>query len=233
MNELNENGWTIYYGEYEGDIENGFKRKGIGVVYNYKNGVVYKIDHMNGETKIGYEVIEGNIMKQYVKKGSWIFSLQYEGGCIVNEGLFYYNGEGMFYKARNDYYKAIFDKGKEVRRLMSIKDDEMMIYDEEQTVVYKGGFGDGYVKKGRGWRYEYENRKLKRVFVCENGEDVYKWIEMNDNQMIEYNENRLTIYQGEYMIVDNNDVIRNGEGDLFDNNKILEYSGRWKKNKRE
>ena len=175
-------------------------------------------------------------MKQYVKKGSGIFStlqLQYEGGWIVNGGLFYYNGEGMFYHSRNDYYKALFDKGKEVRRLMSIKDDEMMIYDEEQTVVYKGGFGDGYVKKGRGWRYEYENRKLKRVFVCENGEDVYKWIEMNDNQMIEYNENRLKIYQGEYMIVDNNDVIRNGEGDLFDNKEMIEYSGRWKMNKRE
>ena len=35
------------------------------------------------------------------------------------------------------------------------------------------------------------------------------------------------------MIVDNNDVIRNGEGDLFDNKEILEYSGRWKMNKRE
>ena len=58
-------------------------------------------------------------MKQYVLKGSGIFSslqLQYEGGWFVNGGFFYYDGEGMFYHSRNDYYKALFDKGKELKR---------------------------------------------------------------------------------------------------------------------
>ena len=226
MIEYDSNEMIVYIGEYEGDIENGYKRKGKGEGYVYKNGKIYEIDHMDNGNKTGYEILDGNIMKQYENN-----QLKYEGGWYMKEREVSYNGEGFVYSSSSEYYKAVFDKGREVRRLMNVKDNEMTLFDNE-VIVYKGGFGDGYVKKGKGKRYEYKDELLKRVFVCENGNDVYNWIEIEGNKMTEYNENGLKVYIGGF----NNDgyggILRNGEGSLLEKEKIV-YAGDWKNGKRE
>ena len=157
MIEYDENGEMIYQGEYEGNIENGFKRKGKGEVYCYKANELCKIDYMNNGNKTSYVVIEGNIMKQYEKN-----QLVYHGGWCMkdregrndsrrsittkeidgNVGRLYTkekeiarHGEGFIYSSSSVYYKAIFDKGREIRRVMSIKNDDMFLYDEERRVV--------------------------------------------------------------------------------------------------
>ena len=44
INEFDENGLRVYEGEYEGSVENGYRRKGRGEVFLYKNGNLYEID---------------------------------------------------------------------------------------------------------------------------------------------------------------------------------------------
>ncbi len=50
---------------YEGDIMNGFKRQGKGEIHNYKNGMISEVLVMYNDVRIGYKVIEGEIMKEY------------------------------------------------------------------------------------------------------------------------------------------------------------------------
>ena len=180
MIEYDTNNKIVYVGEYEGDIENGYRRKGKGDVYGYKNGKIYEIDHMNNGNKIGYEIIDGNIMKQYENN-----QLKYEGGWYMKEREVCYNGEGFVYSSPSEYYRAVFDKGREVRRLVNVKDNEMTLFDNE-AIIYKGDYDENtYQRKGKGKRYEYEDGLLKRVFVSENGGDVSKWIEIEGNTMTE------------------------------------------------
>ena len=46
-------------------MENGFRRKGRGEVFLYKNRNLYEIDQMIGNEKKGYKCIEGKVMKHY------------------------------------------------------------------------------------------------------------------------------------------------------------------------
>ena len=271
-------GKIVYQGEYEGSFESGFKKNGRGEEYCYKDNVLYKIEHVYTGNNIGYDLIEGKILKQYeenqlVYEGGWCMkdidskydnennmkekNLNGDGLCMKNieskydneknmkekdvnlDGLCMKNmmivrhGEGLIYSSSSLVYRAVFDNGKELRKVMNIKDDEMLMYDDEKRVIYKGGFGDRFIKKGRGLRYEYEKGKIKRVFVCENGEDVYKWIELNGNTMIEFDEDGLKVYKGGMSEESDMQFIRNGEGELFNNGDQLIYSGEWKNGKRE
>ena len=113
------------------------------------------------------------------------------------------------------------------------KNNIKALYDNNKRIIYKGDYDENtYQRKGKGKRYEYKDGLLKRVFVSENGGDVYKWIEIEGNMMTEYNENGLKVYIGGF----NNDgygvILRNGEGSLLEKEKIV-YTGDWKKGKRE
>ena len=223
--QYDQNELITYIGEYTEDKMNGYRRKGKGEIYTYRNGMLYEIDHMNDDRKLGYEVMEGKIMKQY--KGN---TLVYEGGWYMNNRLVGYDGEGFVCCSSNEYYKAIFDKGREVRRLMTIKNNEMIILDDNNNMIYKGGFDNEFEKKGEGRRYEYEGDMLKKLYICEDGKDLYKWLEFEDCNMIEYEKNGMRIYEGTY---DEKTYKRHGEGLLYENNDVLVYEGGWKNGKRD
>ena len=106
-----------------------------------------------------------------------------------------------------------------------------MLYDDDSKLIYKGDYdANTFEKKGKGWRYEYENDRLVYVFVCENGNDVYKWIDIQENGTLkEYDKNGMLVYEGEY---ERNTFQHDGEGDLYSDNKIV-YSGKWKSGKKD
>ena len=115
-------------------------------------------------------------------------------------------------------------------RLMTIKNNEMIILDDNNMMIYKGGFDNEFEKKGEGRRYEYEGDTLKKLYICEDGKDIYKWLEFEDCNMIEYEKNGMRIYEGTY---DEKTYKRHGEGLLYENNDVLVYEGGWKNGKRD
>ena len=113
------------------------------------------------------------------------------------------------------------------------KNNEKKIYDtSNKRVVYKGDYDENtFERKGDGWRYEYEGNQLKSVYICKDGQDVYHWIAMIENDMmIEYDKNGLRIYEGGY---EKNCFTKNGEGELYVDNDCLVYFGGWKNGKKD
>ena len=55
-------------------------------------------------------------------------------------------------------------------------------YDSNEDIVYVGEYEgiilNGFNRRSEEWKYEYEKGILKRVFVCKDGKDVYKWKEI-------------------------------------------------------
>ena len=43
----------IYKGEYEGNVKNGYKRSGKGMIFEYKNGKVNMISFLENDMKKG------------------------------------------------------------------------------------------------------------------------------------------------------------------------------------
>ena len=64
MIEYNEKNQIVYKGEYEGNVKNGYKRNGKGMIFDYKNGKVNMISFIENGIKKGYDMIEGKNMKE-------------------------------------------------------------------------------------------------------------------------------------------------------------------------
>lgn len=228
MIEYDENDMVVYIGNYEGDIMNGFKRQGKGEIHNYKNGMISEVLVMYNDVRIGYKEIEGDIMKEYESE-----QLVYQGGWCKDDYIIVRNGEGFVYSSSDSYYKCIYNKGRELQKILSINDKEMTLYDTNRNVIYKGEYDSNYGMKGKGLQYEYTNGVLKSVNICENGESIQRWLEISNTRMIEVDENGLLVYDGEYCKNDKDDIVRDREGYLYDKGNVLIYSGNWKNNKKE
>ena len=103
MIEYDENDMVVYIGNYEGDIMNGFKRQGKGEIHIYKNEMISEIHIMYNDVRIGYKVIEEEIMKEYESE-----QLVYQGGWCTDDYEIVRNGEGYVYSSSNNYYKCIY-----------------------------------------------------------------------------------------------------------------------------
>ena len=196
--------------EYLEEVKDG-KRIGIWKFSNdtFEEGICYEIDNDTIISVFQYKCGEEKKIMYEFENGQMI---EYD-----KNGRIVYIGE----------YEGDFKNG------FTRKNNEKKLYDEiNKRIVYKGDYDENtYERKGDGWRYEYEGDQLKSVFICKDGQDVYQWITIIDNdKMIEYDKNGLRIYEGEY---DKNCFTKNGEGELYVDNDCLVYSGGWKNGKKD
>ena len=249
---------VVYKGEYRGNIPNGFERTGKGEEYKYKNHTLYDICYVNNNVVTRRWLCEGERMKEY-ENGE----LVYEGEFLLNERVCKRHGVGIVYSSETNIRVSLFENGIEKKKIQVIVDDEMVEYDESgNLIVYIGGYrreGDEFVKSDEGLIFDYENGKVKEVYDSEEGERCIKRLEfdydgvvMKDphdskngektlnksessefNIMIELNEDGRRMYRGGYSGCPRDGYVRNGEGDEYDENDLLVYSGGWKKGMRE
>ena len=186
-----------------------------------------EICYIENELPIRKIEIEGETMKQYIGD-----KLEYEGGWSMKENEYVRNGVGYVATSSSQFQKVVYNQGQEQQVMIEVKGDEMIEYDENHKIVYKGGYEKGCIRKGEGFVYSYENNSLKRISKCIDGQVSFVWKVLDGNKMKELNENGICLYYGEYK---EEELIfyREGEGDEFDNNAMLIYSGRWKHDKRE
>ena len=228
MIENDNNGRMIYKGEYKGNVKNGYQRNGKGMVYTYKDGIVSQVDHMENSVKQGYDIIEGSRLKKY-----WNNNMYYDGEYCIDDDNYITHGNGVYYYSPSHFYQGVFEKNHLVRKIREINGKIMIEYDDKGKAVYKGGFDNkNYERKGDGLLFEYEGKKMI-VYSCENSMRMNKLKEIKNNQMSEFDENGLKVYEGEYKGEVESEFVRDGEGDVFDSNDELLFSGHWKNGKRD
>ena len=227
MKQYDQHGNLSYIGSYEISLQNGIQRIGKGEEYHYCNGKLSKISKLNNGIITRYIIIENDKIKEYNNN-----QLIYEGNWYNDHGIVVRHGEGTVYSSSTIYYTAIFEKGQIKRRLYNIYDKQIVLFDENERVIYKGKYDMNYQPVGKGFNYEYENNRLVRVFVCEDGKNEQLKLEIKNHHMFEYDENGMKIYEGDYFNNHNGIIVRNGEGDLLDKNDMLVYSGKWLNGKR-
>ena len=224
MIEYDDEERIVYVGEYDGDFISGYRRMRRGSIYIYEDEIVkHHLWDMNNEKALFHDT--------GMQPDDTVF-LKYEGGWCMKDNMIVYNGEGIIYSSPEVFYKALFENGKEIRKIMTVNKQEMIEYDEQERMVYKGGYDKvSWEKKGQGFSYHYDNGKLNSISICENGNTCYQYIQIiDDNKMKEYDENGNIIYEGEY---DHNDYSRHGKGIEYMDNDIPVYNGEWKNGKRE
>ena len=228
MIEYDDKNQIVYKGEYEGNVKNGYKRNGKGMIFDYKNGKVNMISFLENGMKKGYDIIEGKNMKEY--EGD---RLVYEGEYCIDDDEYKRNGKGVYYYSSSHFYEGVFEKNEVIRKTREMNGKIMIEYDDEGKALYKGEYDDKKKKrKGDGLLFEYEGKKMI-VYSCENGMRMNKLKEIEKNRMSEFDENGLKVYEGGYKGEVESEFVRDGEGDVFDSNDELLFSGHWKNGKRE
>ena len=227
MIELDDNGRMIYKGEYVGNIKNGYKRNGKGMVFTYKDGKVSQVDLWENGMKQGYNIIEGSKLKKY-----WNNNLLYDGEYCIDDDEYLFHGKGLYYYSTSHFYEGIFNNNNIVRKIKELIDQVVIEYDDNGKAIYKGGYDNNKKeRKGDGLLFEYEGKKMI-VYSCMNGMKMIKLKEVKENHLIEYNENGIKTYDGDCKEV-NSDYIKDGEGDEIDSNDELVYHGHWKDDKKD
>ena len=243
MIEYNEDEQIVYRGQFEGNIISGFVRKKIGWEYHYTKGKITEmIGFLNGVVTSKC-ILDGDLMMGYTAKNQLLYE-----GCYNSKDMFFlYHGRGIKYITPDHFCTSEFENGKEVKRFQEMNGSVMIETDEKGRVSYKGGFSRkcgiddrGSIKQtlifnrsGTGLLFEYSGMNVKEVYGCENGEKTYKRSDFKDKIMSEYNWNGGLEYQGGFIGNPTNGFLRNGEGDTFDIDEMLVYSGHWSKGKRE
>ena len=132
-----------------------------------------------------------------IEKVKWD-SLNGDGDCRVIEN----NSEGLIMTIRRE------NNGK----------------DENEVVIYRGGFDEEMNRNGYGIEYDSENGKERFEGYWKNDQlkKLLREFDAENHKMIEYDENsgidilsRIPIYMGGYSIV-NGEFVRNGRGYLID-----------------
>ena len=191
MIENDINGKMIYKGEYTGNVNNGFQRSGKGMVYTYKDGKVSKVDHIENGVIKGYDLIEGSRLKKY-----WNNTIFYDGEYCIDDDEYIPHDKGVYYYTPSHFYEGVFNKNHLARKTREMNGIIMIEYDDKGKAVYKGGFDNNtYERKGDGLLFEYEGNKMI-VYSCMNSMKMNKLKEIKNNQMSEYDENGLIVYEG-------------------------------------
>lgn len=197
----------------------------------FQDGKVSEVYKLKNGERNGKYVLNGKVMKEYDGEKE-VYEGEFEGS--IDKG-YIRNGAGICYLNENDFYSAVFERGDEKRKTRKCKGVEMIEYDERERVVYKGGFekkGMSFDRKGKGLLFGY-GEVLKEVYECENGMRTVKRMEFKSDELIELNGNGGIVYRGKYEGNPVDGFVRNGEGDEYDMNDTLVYSGEWKKGHKE
>ena len=140
MIEYDDEERIVYVGEYDGDFISGYRRMRRGFIYVYEDEIMKQY---LWDVNIGKSLFNDNEISQ-----DDTVQLKYEGGWYMNGNTLVYDGEGILYSSPGVLYKALFENGKEIRIIMSVNEEEMIEYDEQKRMVYKGGYdkmGIGYL----------------------------------------------------------------------------------------
>lgn len=129
--------------------------------------------------------------------------------------------------------EAVFENGIEKRRMKKINGDVMIEYDEEGREVYKGEYNEEWERIGKGELFEYDGNQLKEIYDCEDGKRTIKRMMFGNYSMTELNANGVIVYKGGFEGSPEDGFVRSDEGEEFDENGALIYSGYWKNDKKE
>ena len=209
--EFDGNGEKAFVGQFNPSVDSLFCREGKGCVL--QNGKVKRVSEFKeGKEVRVWKVMEDGMATEYDESGSVAYYGEYA------ENLFFFcprNGRGTVYE--NGVMKEVswFENGLVVRREKVFEGGEMMEYDRDGQLVYRGGYvedeGD-IVRNGRG--EVYKNGELQCVGVFEKGEVVKKEMEIVDGTLQVFDKRGRLVYEGEYQF---------SEGKLIPAGQGMEY----------
>ena len=188
------------------------KQEGDATLVNEDNMIVANLhfvdDKLNGDCILrndNYYVIFRGTMKDGHKEGE---CHEYDNeGHEVFYG-FYQNGERIPLLEENATMEGFYNEyAMESRQLKCIAE-----YDEKRSF-----------KKGR--CFFYKDGKLEKESWMENNAEQYVIREFVGNQMIEYYENGVKKYEGDYKMISLLDIQRDGEGTEYDAKGEMTYKG--------
>ena len=208
---------TLYYTRNEKEFKlvvgcvNG-KKEGDATLVNEDNMIVANLhfveDKLDGECVLrndNYYVIFRGMMKDGHKEGE-CHEYDNEGNEIFYG--FYKNGERFPLLEENATMKGFYNEyAMESHELKTIAE-----YDEKRSS-----------KKGR--CFFYKNGKLEKESWMENSTEKYVVREFIDNQMIEYYENGVKKYEGNYKMISLLDIRREGDGVEYNPSGEMAYKG--------
>ena len=209
--EFGSNGEKAFVGQFNPSVDSLFCREGKGCVL--QNGKVKRVSEFKeGKEVRVWKVMEDGMATEYDENGSVVYYGEYA------ENLFFFcprNGSGTVYE--NGVMKEVswFENGLAVRREKVFEGGEMMEYNRDGQLVYRGGYvedkGD-IVRNGRGEMYK--NGELQCVGVFEKGEVVKKEKEIVDGTLQVFDKWGGLAYEGEYQF---------SEGKLIPAGQGMEY----------
>ena len=235
---MNKESGTLYF---KGRLENGY-RQGRGTEYDESGNVTFDGFYDKG-TKLE-NVVPLEEMKGYWKEYNAdhkLISITQRDDLGRKEGIcYFYNGEekidrisewkedkeistsgycDIYDEPRKVWYKGYFDNGKQV---YTVPLEERKGYWKESDEDNKLVSICGKDKEGKynGVCYFYSNDKISQIKYYEHGEEKRVIKEFNGSTMIEYDENKQKLYEGEYLESFELDYPRHGKGTSYKNNEV-------------
>ena len=170
----NENG-VLYF---EGYLKNGY-REGIGKEYDLEGNVIFEGIFVKGNRKKGLR-IEDDYMIEYDEEGNRIIGYKVNDKCEKN-GICY------LYKDNKVCEVWKYDNNEKVCILIELKGNEMMEYNEDGGVIYRGGYMESkkyrYIRNGFGIEYDDDGNKIYEGYYW-NDRRHGKGISSNNNNKI-------------------------------------------------
>ena len=203
----------IYEGEYEGNVERGYTRNGIGTYFISDNKSITALFERGVEKRKINECSEG-VMKEFDEKGKII----YRGGYEKNDNEYLRNGEGLVYEYGNQSLKEVYkcENGEKREKKYDFRFSIMREFDIDGRVIYEGEYS-GTIESGF-WRNGKGDEKN------DNGELIYsgEWKHGERKGKGKYYHNGSLIYEGNW-----SNGKPNGRGKYYQNDKVVK-EGEWK-----
>ena len=207
-----ENDSLVYNGEFEGSIEKGYTRNGIGTVFISEEESFIALFEKGIEKRRIRECSEG-MMKEFDDKGRII----YIGGYDKNEDIFL-RRDGLVYEYDEQSLKEVYDceNGEKREKKYDFRLSIMREFNEDGKMIYEGGYigtvESGFWRNGKGDEYN------------DNGELIYsgEWKDGERKGKGKYYHDGSLIYEGKW-----SKGKPNGRGKYYQNDKVVK-EGEWK-----
>ena len=210
--EFGEGGEKCFVGEYRNDVASGFCREGKGCVL--EGGVVARVNvYANGEEVRRWKMLVDEVMTEMDEKGVVV----YVGEYAENPELFCpRNGKGRVFENGQLKCMGMFEGDAMKRKEREFEKRLMMEYDDEEKIVYWGGYvrneKGAFLRDGQGT--VYEKGVIAYCGCFEKGELKRKAKEFKDGVMIEYDKKGKKVYEGGFEMK-KNQAVRSGRGRTF------------------
>ena len=216
--EVDSKGRLIGIAEYD-----ELKMRKNGRCFEMENGKVTRVClYENGDMKRVMMGFNGSTMTEYDLSGL----KAYEGGFKGDmKSGFMREGKGYEWDDNESMKRmCVYENGRVKQVVQEFSEDWMIEYDSDGKKVYEGEYkGDmkkGFVRNGHGYCLNV-NGKDKQYCVYENGRLIRVVMELNGNEMIEFDDNGKRRYVGGFEGDMKNGFKRNGRGYCFDENEVM------------